>query len=211
MSEIYKELQASLLEGDDDQVIELCGQVVSQGLDAAKALNALIESIGQVGDKFGAGEIFLPELMLAGEAMNAAMGILIPAIPAAEARQSAGTFVIGTVRGDLHDIGKNIVKSFLQASGFKVIDLGIDVPASKFAEEAQKVKADIVGVSAVLTTTATGLRDVVEYFQAVNIRDKHKIMIGGSATDQALADVIGADAWSKDAAEAVVVAKKILA
>jgi methylmalonyl-CoA mutase cobalamin-binding domain/chain len=208
--EIFQELRNSLLIYDGEEVARLAKEVVDKQLNVLTALDVLVTGIDEIGSKFEKNEIFLPELMLAGEAMKAGMAILTPAVPAGEATQTLGTIVIGTVRGDLHDIGKNIVKTMLQTSGFNVIDLGIDVSPGQFAEEARKNKADIVGASAVLSTTTPGLKDVIEYFEALKIREKFKIMVGGGACTREYAERIGADGYGEDAAEAVKIAKQII-
>jgi corrinoid protein of di/trimethylamine methyltransferase len=206
----FENLRNGLLNYDSEEVVKFANEVVVQKLDALKAIDVLVDSMDEIGVKFEKSELFLPELMLSGEAMQAGMDILTPAIPAGEQTKSRGTYVIGTVKGDLHDIGKNIVKTMLEVSGFKVIDLGIDVPPSQFAEEAKRNNADIVGASAVLSTTIPGLNDIIEYFEALNIRDKYKIMVGGGACTREYAEQIGADGYGEDAAEAVSVAKQIL-
>lgn len=206
----FENLRNGLLNYDSDEVVKYANEVVDQKLDALKAIDVLVDAMDEIGVMFEKGDIFLPELMLSGEAMQAGMDILTPAIPAGEQTKSRGTYVIGTVKGDLHDIGKNIVKTMLEVSGFKVIDLGIDVPPSQFAEEAIRNNADIVGASAVLSTTIPGLNDIIEYFEALNIRDKYKIMVGGGACTREYAEQIGADGYGEDAAEAVSVAKQIL-
>lgn len=206
----FENLRNGLLDYDSDEVVKYANEVVDQKLDAMKAIDVLVDAMDEIGVMFEKGEIFLPELMLSGEAMQAGMNVLTPAIPAGAQTKSQGTYVIGTVKGDLHDIGKNILKTMLDVSGFKVIDLGIDVPPSQFAEEAKRNNADIVGASAVLSTTIPGLNDIIEYFEALNIRDKYKIMVGGGACTREYAEQIGADGYGEDAAEAVSVAKQIL-
>ena len=206
----FENLRDSLLNYDSEEVVKYANEVVDKKLDAMKSIDVLVAAMDEIGVKFEKGEIFLPELMLSGEAMQAGMSVLTPALPAGEQTKSQGTYVIGTVKGDLHDIGKNIVKTMLEVSGFKVIDLGIDVPPSQFADEAVRNNADIIGASAVLSTTIPGLNDVIEHFEALKIRDKYKIMVGGGACTREYAKQIGADGYGEDAAEAVSVAKQIL-
>ena len=153
----------------------------------------------------------MPELMMAAEANKSGTAILTTAIPAAEKVPTLGTFVIGTVKGDLHEIGKTIVGAMLAAAGFNIVDLGMDVPPSAFAEAAQKNKADIVGLSALMLTTIPVQRDIIEYFEALGIREKYKIMVGGGACRSEYAKKIGADAYAENAVEAVKVATKLVA
>lgn len=169
----------------------------------------MTETVREVGEKFGRLEIFLPELIMAGDAMKVCMAVLLSKIPK-EGIQRAGTVLIGTVRGDIHDIGRTIVISMLTAAGFQVHDIGKDVPVSKFAEEAMKVNPDIVAASALMTTTIPMLKDLIEYFKAIGIREKYKIMVGGGAVTQKYAEEIGADGYGADAIEAVAVAEKLI-
>jgi methanogenic corrinoid protein MtbC1 len=153
----------------------------------------------------------LPDLILGGEAMKAALAVLEPALAAAgQQRQVLGTVVLGTVEGDIHEIGKSLVGSMLSANGFRVHDLGIDVEAETFVSRAREYGADIVALSALLTTTMLRQRDVIEHLSEAGVREQVKIMVGGSPVTQAWADEIGADGFAEDAATAVVVAKRLM-
>ncbi len=209
--EVFDKLKEGLLNYDEEVVEKAAKEVIDEGLDPLKALNILTTTVREIGDKYGAGELWLPELMMAADAAKAGTAVLMPAIPAGEGAPTLGTFVIGTVKGDLHEIGKTIVGAMLAAAGFNVVDLGMDVPPSAFAEAAQKNKADIVGASALMLTTIPMQRDIIEYFEALGIRGKYKIMVGGGACGSEYAKKIGADAYAENAVEAVKVATKLVA
>jgi len=164
----------------------------------------LAEGIKNIGNLFERGEIFLPELIMAAEAMKAGTEILMSEVRKRGLNvKKLGKVVIGTVQGDIHDIGKNIVISMLEASGFKVIDLGVDVPAEEFIKKVKEVQPDVLGMSALLTTTAPEQSRVIEMLKDSGLRDKVKVIIGGAATSESWADEIGADAYAADAVEAV--------
>jgi corrinoid protein of di/trimethylamine methyltransferase len=165
----------------------------------------------QVGELYSTGEYFLPDLILGGEAMKAALEVLEPALKAAgQERQVLGTVVLGTVKGDIHEIGKSLVGSMLSANGFEVYDIGIDVESSEFVAQARSTGADIVALSALLTTTMLHQREVIDHLAEAGVRDQVKVMVGGSPVTQAWADQIGADGFAEDAAGAVVVAKRLM-
>ena len=169
----------------------------------------MTSTLKEIGDKYERMEIFVPELMLAAEAMKSGIAILEPLLKG-EVRETLGTVVIGTVEGDIHDIGKNIVAMLLTGAGFKVIDIGVDVVASAFAEAVDKHNPDIVGVSTLMTTTMEMHKEIIRYFKEIGIRDKVKIMIGGAVVTKEYAEEIGADAFAANANEAVDVAKKLV-
>jgi len=169
-----------------------------------------IPAITEVGRLFEEEEIFLPELMLAAEAMKAAAAICNDAIPKERARRR-GKIVIGTVEGDIHDIGKSIVESFLSANGFEVYDLGREVPVTQFIDKAVEVEADVIATSALLTTTMGAQRELEEELKRRFLRDRFKTIVGGAPVDQKWADTIGADAYAEDAAEAVGKIKELIA
>jgi trimethylamine corrinoid protein len=165
--------------------------------------NGFIPGISEMGNLFERGEVFLPELVLAANAMSGATAICNAALPGAEAAQKKGTVVMGTVQGDVHDIGKTIVVAFLRANGYDVHDLGRDVAADKFIAKAEEVNADVIGMSALLTTTMREQVRILDALEKAGVRDKYKVIIGGGASTQGWADKIGADAYAEDANDGV--------
>jgi len=210
--ELFKEMAQSVIDGDDDQAASLAQQALGQGIDPLEAINkGLTAGMDVVGDLYASGEYFLPDLILGGEAMKAALAVLEPALKASgEERAVLGTVVLGTVKGDIHEIGKSLVGSMLSANSFEVYDLGTNVAAAEFVAQARQHNADIVGLSALLTTTMLHQRDVIEYLAEAGLREKVKVMVGGSPVTQGWADQIGADGFAEDAASAVGVAKKLM-
>lgn len=208
------ELQAladAIINGKRNDAVELTKKLIDAGVPAKRILDeGLIAGMGVVGEKFKNGEYFVPEVLVAARAMKAAMEILRPLLAASDV-EPIGTVVIGTVRGDLHDIGKNLVAMMLEGAGFKVIDLGVDVPAEKFIEAIKEHNADIVGMSALLTTTMTYMPEVIKAIEAEGIRNKVKVIVGGAPVTQEWADQIGADGYAPDAASAVDKCKELLA
>lgn len=204
-------LTASVLAYDVEEVTALTRQVVARGFDPLRALEeGLGRGLRRVGAMYGRREAFLPELVIAGEAMKAGLAILEPELRAGQARARQGTFLIGTVAGDIHDIGKVIVSSLLITEGFQVIDLGVDVPTPKFIAAVQQHHPEILGLSALLSTTLPVQEEVIEALQAAGLRERVKVMIGGAAVTPGWADQIGADAYARDAVEAVQLAKRLL-
>ena len=181
------------------------------GIEPLKALDALTEAIREVGDAFGAGECFLPELVGAAEAMQAAMPIVEDVIKErGQTRESAGKVVVGTVFGDMHNIGKTMLCTLLTADGFEVIDLGINVPQEKFVEAVREEKPDILAMSALLTITAREMRNVIEALNAEGIRSGVKVIVGGGAISDRFAESIGADGYDATAPGGVKLARKLL-
>ena len=211
--ELFDAMRQSIIDGEADQAEALAKQALEQGVDPLTAINqGYVQGVNHVGDQFGAGEMFLPDLMLAAEAMKKAVAVLEPEMAKrGTQRQVLGKVVLGTVKGDIHEIGKNLVGTMLSASGFEVHDLGVDVPFERFAEKAREVNADIVGVSALLTTTMTGQKNVVEALDDLGLRPKVKVMVGGAPVTRGWADEIGADGYSEDAMGAVALAKRLVA
>jgi corrinoid protein of di/trimethylamine methyltransferase len=202
----------AVIDGDDEEAEALAQQALDQGVDPLEAINqGLTPGMDVVGELYASGEYFLPDLILGGEAMKAALAILEPALAAAgQERQVLGTVVLGTVEGDIHEIGKSLVGSMLSANGFRVHDLGIDVEAGEFVTRAREFDADIVALSALLTTTMLHQREVIEHLSEAGLREQVKVMVGGSPVTQAWADQIGADGFAEDAANAVTVAKRLM-
>ena len=205
-----KEIADNLIKGKAPEVKELVQKAIDEGEDVEKVLNeGLVAGMSVVGAKFKANEFYVPEVLIAARAMKAGMGILRP-ILAEKNIKGIGTVVLGTVRGDLHDIGKNLVAMMLEGAGFEIIDLGVDVSPEKFIEAAKEKKADLVGLSALLTTTMPSMKDVVKAVGDSGLKDKVKVMIGGAPLTQSYADEIGADGYAPDAASAVDEVKQLL-
>jgi corrinoid protein of di/trimethylamine methyltransferase len=210
--ELFKQMAQSVIDGDDDEAAALAKQALEQGIGPLDAINqGYTPGMDQVGELYSTGEYFLPDLILGGEAMKAALEVLEPALKAAgQERQVLGTVVLGTVKGDIHEIGKSLVGSMLSANGFEVHDIGIDVESAEFVAQARSTGADIVALSALLTTTMLHQREVIDHLSEAGVRDQVKVMVGGSPVTQAWADQIGADGFAEDAAGAVVVAKRLM-
>ncbi len=210
MQEELKALAQAILEGKRNDAVELTQKLVDAGVTPKQILDeGLIAGMSVAGEKFKNGEYFVPEILVAARAMKASMEILRPLLVATDV-QPIGTMVIGTVRGDLHDIGKNLVAMMVEGAGFKVVDLGVDVTAEKFIEAAKEHNAQIVGMSALLTTTMTYIPEVIKAFDAAGLRPKVKLIVGGAPVTQEWANQIGADAYAPDAATAVDKCKELL-
>jgi len=206
----YQDLANSIITGDNVKSREIAQKLVDEGVSAVEILNnGLIPGMDVVGKRFKANEIYIPEVLVAARAMHTAMDIIKPLLSASDIL-TRGTVVIGTVQGDLRDIGKNLVAMMLEGKGFTVIDIGVDVSAEKFVEQAKKNSADIIGLSALLTTTMTGMKEVIEMFRTDDIVKDVKIIIGGAPLTQEYADSIGADGYAPDAASAVDLAIDLL-
>ena len=207
MSKI-QEVATAVERGKSKKVAGLVQEALDSGATAPEILNAMIDSMTVVGDKFK-NEIFVPEMLVAARAMQKGVEVLKPLLVGDNA-VSAGKMIMGTVAGDLHDIGKNLVIMMLESAGFEVIDLGVDVPAEKFIQALQEnPDVKIVGASALLTTTMPALKETVKALNEYPGRDKIKVMVGGAPITQEFADEIGADAYTEDAASAAQVAKKL--
>ncbi len=213
MSEkLFQEMAQSVIDGEPDIAIQLAQQALTQGLDPLEALNqGFIVGVNYVGEQFACGEMYLPELVGAGEAMKSAISVLEPEMKKrGTARQILGKVVIGTVDGDIHDIGKTLVATMLSASGFQVYDLGVDVPIEKFVDKARETEADIVGLSALLTTTMVKQKSVIKALDEAGMRPKVKVIVGGAPVTRSWATEIGAEGYSEDAVGAVAVAKHLV-
>jgi 5-methyltetrahydrofolate--homocysteine methyltransferase len=206
----FKELQSALERGDAPTVEKLTKAAMDEGVDPKELLDsALIAGMQVVGERFKENEIYVPEVLIAARAMTAAMGVLEPHLAKAGVKPVA-TVAMGTARGDLHDIGKNLVSMMMRGNGFKVIDLGIDVTPEQFIETAKQEDVDIIGMSALLTTTMPSMKATIEGLQKEGLLDKVKVMIGGAPVTQRYADEIGADGYAPDAGSAVDKAKGLL-
>ena len=210
--ELFKAMAQSVIEGDADQAGALAQQALAQGIAPLDAINqGFVMGVNEVGKQYGCGDMFLPDLVMAGEAMKAAVAVLEPEMQrSGTERKMLGNVVLGTVKGDIHEIGKTLVGTMLTANGFQVFDLGTDVPTPKFVEKAREVNADIVGLSALLTTTMTVQRDVIESLKEAGLKDKVKVMVGGAPVTRSWVSEIGAEGYSEDAIGAVAVAKKLM-
>lgn len=207
--QILEEISTYLQRGRAPKVKELVMQAIEEGVSAETILEeALLSSIGVVGEKFKRNEVFVPEVLVAARAMNAGVEVLRPYL-VAEGVKNKGVAVIGTVKGDLHDIGKNIVKLMLEGKGIEVHDLGVDVTADTFVEKAIEFNADLICCSALLTTTMAEMKNVVLKLDKDGLRDKIKVMIGGAPITDEFCQSIGADYYTADAASAADVALKI--
>lgn len=195
---------------DSEKVKEDVNSALRKGTEPLKIVDSLADGMRMVGERYEAGEFFLPELMMAGEIMKGAMAIITPFLRRSERVQRMGKVVLGTVEGDLHDIGKNIVKTMLTSAGFEVVDLGADVSAKRFVESIRKEQPKIVGMSALLTSTMDGMKEVVDELKREGLRKGLKILIGGAPIEEDFARRIGADAYGKDAMDAVRKAKDLV-
>ncbi|OGO61804.1 MAG: hypothetical protein A2032_00535 [Chloroflexi bacterium RBG_19FT_COMBO_49_13] len=202
----------SIIDGDSEIALELAQQAVAQGIDPLEAISqGYVIGVNKVGEAFANGDAFLPELVMAGEAMKAAVAVLEPELARrGTERTMLGKVVLCTVEGDIHEIGKTLVGTMLSSAGFKVFDLGVDVPVMKVVEKVREVNADIVAMSALLTTTMVHQKDVIEALEDIGIRSKVKVMVGGAPVTKEWVKQIGADGYSEDAIGAIKVAKQLL-
>jgi len=211
MTDILQKIASSLYDGEDKEVAELVQKAVDQGLAPGEILQGgLIAGMDEVGRDFKAGDLFVPEVLIAARAMHAGMSVLRPLLAEGEA-PSAGKYVIGTVKGDLHDIGKNLVKMMLEGAGFETVDVGTDAGPEVFVRAVREQKPTLVGMSALLTTTMVRMKATIEALEEAGLRESVKIMVGGAPVTEAFAKEIGADAYAPDAASAVDVARKLVA
>jgi len=202
----------SIVGGEPESVVALTQKALESGLQPLEIINqGLVPGMNVAGEKFARGEFFLPHLLIAAKGMQAAMELLEPELGARkQVHEAVGTVVIGTVQGDIHEIGKSLVGTMLSANGFKVYDLGVDVPKEDFIARVKETGADLLGLSALLTTTMIGQREVIENLVQAGIRDQVKVVVGGAPVSQAWADEIGADAYAENAMDAVEVARRVL-
>jgi corrinoid protein of di/trimethylamine methyltransferase len=202
----------AVIDGEDEEAGSLAQAALDRGIDPLDAINrGFTPGMDEVGELYSTGEYFLPDLILGGEAMKAALAVLEPALKASgQSREVLGKIVLGTVKGDIHEIGKSLVGSMLAANGFEVYDLGIDIETGEFVDKARAYDADIVALSALLTTTMLHQKDVVEHLAEAGLRGRVKVMVGGSPVTRGWADQIGAEGFAEDAASAVVEAKRLM-
>lgn len=205
------QLKEAVINGDDQQVRSITQQALQEGVDPVRLVNDyMVPAMTEVGRRFECNEYFVPELLLSARAMKAALELLRPLLVARGAKP-IGRVVIGTVQGDLHDIGKNLVAAMLEGGGFEVIDLGVNVAPERFVETLREKDAQILAMSALLTTTMPAMKTTIEEVKKAGLRDKVKVLVGGAPITQRYADEIGADGYSDTAPGAVVIAKKALA
>jgi len=208
---LFEQIVEATVDGNQERCVTLAQRVLDENADPFEAIQeGYTKGMLIVGDKFARMEIYLPELMRRADAMKAALEVLKPHLGKHQNTGIQGTIVLGTIQGDLHDLGKNIVKTMLIAAGFTVHDLGCDVSVRQFIEKAEEVKADIIAASAILTTTMVYMPDLAELLSEMGIRDKFKIMVGGSPVTPEFAEKTGADGYGEDAAEAVNIAKRLI-
>ena len=204
-----QEIDQLIQQGRGKKVCETIQVAMDEGISAADILReGMLPAMSAIGEKFKNNEVFVPEVLVAARAMNMGMALLKPYM-ADCGIEPAGTAVIGTVRGDMHDIGKNLVKMMIEGKGLRVVDLGVDVSPEKFLEAAEENHADIICCSALLTTTMGEIKNILAYLEARNVRGKYKVMIGGAPVSQSYCDAIGADYYTPDAASAADVAYRI--
>ena len=205
--DIIKQINQAVMKGDDQQVISLVNRTLEEKVKISTVINqGLIEAMSVVGSKMASGEMFVPEVLMSARAMKAGLEILKPLMESGD-MDNYGTVLIGTVKGDLHDIGKNLVAMMLESSGFEVIDLGVDLTKEAFINAVQEHKPEVIGLSALLTTTMPAMRDTIETLREYGV--KSKIVVGGAPVSESFAQEVGADGYAADAAGAVVLVKRL--
>lgn len=209
---IFEDLQQAIIDGKAPVAKELAQKGLAEGIRASQFFpKAIIPAMDEVGRRMRECEFFIPEVLIAARAARGVTDLLRPLLTGDESVRSAGTVVCGTVKGDLHDIGKNIVAMMLESAGFRIVDLGVDVAPEKIVEEVRQQKANIVALSALLTTTMVNMKAVIEALSAAGLRDKVKILVGGAPVTDTWAHSIGADGYGKDAPAAVELARQLAA
>lgn len=211
MTDILTTIKNMVVDGKFKDIEEKVQQAVDDGTDLNNLINnALISAMDIVGQRFADGDIYVPEMLVSAKTMKSGLDIIKPLLQSGEA-EHRGTIVMGTVKGDLHDIGKNLVTMMMEGAGFKIIDVGVDVKIDNLIATLKKEEADILGLSALLTTTMPEMQNVIEALKAEGLRDQVKVIVGGAPIDQKFADEIGADGYGKDAVEAVHLARNLTA
>jgi corrinoid protein of di/trimethylamine methyltransferase len=208
--ESYARLAQAVIDGEPEDAEEQARLALEQGLDPLACINeGLSAGIDRVGELFATGEYFLPDLIMGGDAMKAALAILEPALTGGQERELLGRIVLGTVEGDLHEIGKTLVGTMLTANGFQVTDIGVDKSAAEFIDAVRESQATLVGASALLTTTMLQQQKLIEAIEEAGLRDQVKVMVGGAPITDSWAEKIGADGFAEDAISAVALAKRL--
>lgn len=210
--QLFSQMTQSIIDGDSDLSAQLAGQALQEGLDPLEAITrGYVPGINYIGQEFANGNAFLPELVMSGEAMKSAVALLEPEMARRGThRQMLGKVVLGTVEGDIHEIGKSLVGTMLTAAGFEVFDLGVDVPVQKIIGKAIEVNADIIALSALLTTTMVKQREVIDELEKEGLRGRFKVIVGGAPVTRDWVQKINADGYSEDAIGAVNLAKSLL-
>jgi 5-methyltetrahydrofolate--homocysteine methyltransferase len=210
MPDILEQMQKDLYSGKVEEVKKEVKKALDEGLSAQEILNqGLLKGMERAGKDFKAGDLFIPEVLICAKAMHAGLDVLRPLLVGSEATL-LGKIVIGTVAGDLHDIGKNLVRMMMEGAGFEVIDLGVSVPPEKFVETAISKGAQLIGMSALLTTTMPSMKTTIEALAKAGLRDRVKVLVGGAPVTASFAESIGADAYAPDAVSAVDMARELI-
>ena len=211
MTDMLETIKKMVIDGKFKDIEEKVRQAVADGTDLNTLINdALISAMDIVGQRFADGDIYVPEMLVSAKTMKSGLDIIKPLLTSGEA-EHRGSIVMATVKGDLHDIGKNLVTMMMEGAGFKIIDVGVDVKIENLIATLKKEKADVLGLSALLTTTMPEMQNVIEALKAEGLRDQVKVIVGGAPIDQKFADEIGADGYGKDAVEAVHLARNLTA
>ena len=212
-NQLLEKLAAVVIDGTEDEAKALAQAVVANKIDPLEAIEqGLSKGMEIIGGRFECGEAYLPELLMAAASFNAAMSVLKPEIEAQKKQMiKMGKVLIGTVKGDVHSIGKDIVASVLDTSGFDVVDMGVDNPSLNIIQEAEKIQADVIALSSMMTTTMPAQREVIDTLKDMGIRQKYFVIVGGGPVNQEWADRIGADGYGKSAIDAVVLVKGLMA
>jgi len=209
--DLFERIAHAVIDGDREACVALANEVVTTGVDPFEAIEqGFTYGMTVVGDRFAKLEYYLPDVMRCADAVDGGVGVLQPHILARGGRESSGTVVLGTIKGDLHDLGKNIVATMLRAAGFRVYDLGCDTPLRAYVDKAEEVGADIIGVSAILTTTMAYMPDLLSMLEELGKRDRYQVMVGGAPVTPGYAEQIGADGYGETAADAVETAKRMM-
>jgi corrinoid protein of di/trimethylamine methyltransferase len=209
--ELYNKLAQAIIDGEPEDAEALAQQALDQGVDPLACINeGLMKGIQEVGELFSKGDYFLPELIIGADTMKKALDILEPALVGGQKREVVGRVVLGTVVGDLHEIGKTLVGTMLTANGFQVTDIGVDKTPEEFIAAVKEADADIVGASALLTTTMLQQKRLIESLEAAGLRDKVKVMVGGAPVTESYAKEIGADGYAEDAISSVDLAFRLI-
>jgi corrinoid protein of di/trimethylamine methyltransferase len=208
LEKAFEQITNDVLEGEEEDILEHAQDLLDQGFSAADILNkGMLPAMDVIGERFADGTVFIPEVLLSARAMNDGLALLEPHLAISNVKRG-GRVLIGTVLGDLHDIGKNMVVSMMKGTGFEVIDMGVNVSTKDAVEQVREHRPDILGLSALLTTTMPQMKEIIDALEEAGLRDGLKVIVGGAPVNQMFADHVGADGYAQDAGEAVAVAKK---